>query len=136
MSKGHPEFTFEHAALNLKDADQVSAAERWYTRHLCLRTVRRTPSGAIFLADPTGRVVLELYANPAAPALDLPAQHFLSFHLAFLSADPEETARRLVSAGATIAEAAKEVNGDRMIMLRDPFGVCLQLMRRREPLFG
>jgi glyoxylase I family protein len=127
-----PDFTFEHAALNLRDN---RAAEQWYVRNLGFRNVRTTASGAVFLADPTGRVVLELYSNPAAPVLDFASQKPLSLHFAFLVDDPAARAESLVKAGAVIAEPLRDAGGDQLLMLRDPFGVCIQLIKRKTPMF-
>ncbi|MDF1569576.1 MAG: VOC family protein [Spirochaetaceae bacterium] len=129
----HPNFTFAHAGLNVDDLD---AASDWYTKHLGLSVARSVPGNMTFLADPTGRVIIEFYANKSAPVLDFHRTHFLSLHLAFLVDDPEAAAERLVAAGATIAEAFKVTDaGDRMVMLQDPFGISVQLISRAEPMF-
>jgi uncharacterized glyoxalase superfamily protein PhnB len=49
--------------------------------------------------------------------------------------DVEAAAEDLLNAGATVEEAMKEVSGDQMIMLRDPFGLAIQLVHRRNPMF-
>ncbi len=129
----YPDFTFAHAGLNVADRD---ACAQWYVDNLNLSIVRSVPGNMIFLADPTGRVVLEIYSNPAAPVLNFEDIHFLSLHLAFLVEDPAKKADELIAAGATIAEDYKVTDvGDRMIMLRDPYGVCVQLIKRQEPMF-
>ena len=129
----YPDFTFAHTGLNVSDRDACAA---WYTEHLNLKVVRSVPGNMIFLADQTGRVVLEIYSNPAAPVLDFTDIHFLSLHLAFLVEDPDGKAKELIAAGATVAEEYKVTDvEDRMIMLRDPFGVCIQLIKRKEPMF-
>ncbi len=124
-------FTFEHVAINVRDREPV---ERWYRENLGLKAVRSVPGSMVFLADSGGRVVFELYANPTMPVTDFPSIHPLTFHVAFAVEDVDAAARDLVAAGATIFEAAKVVNGDRMIMLQDPFGMGLQLVRRTAPM--
>ena len=132
MSK-YPDSTFAHVGLNVDDMDAVA---EWYVEHLGLTVVRRVEGTMTFLADPTGRVVAEFYANPAAAVMDFPATHPLTLHLAFLTEDPDATAERLLAAGATVAEAAKTTPaGDRMVMLRDPFGISIQFIRRADPMF-
>lgn len=129
----YPDSTFAHIGMNVPDVDAVTD---WYVRHLGLTVVRRTDGGMVFLADPTGRVVAEFYSNPAAAVLDFHSSHPLTLHLAFLAEDPDAMAERLIAAGATVAEAAKTTPaGDRMVMLRDPFGICVQLIRRAAPMF-
>ena len=127
-----PDFTFEHIALNVIDRER---AEKWYVDNLGLAIVRSLPGGACFLADPTGRVVFELYANPAQASLDFGPLHPLTFHIAFVVSNPSKEAARLTAAGAQVVEDLKTVNGDMMIMLRDPFGMGLQLMKRKDPMF-
>ena len=129
----YPDSTFAHVGLNVADMDAVSD---WYVKHLGLTIARRIEGSMTFLADPTGRVVVEFYANPAAAVMDFPSTHPLTLHLAFLADDPDATAEQLIGAGATVAEAAKTTPaGDRMVMLRDPFGICVQLIRRANPMF-
>lgn len=129
----YPDFTFAHAGLNVPDMDAV---RDWYIKNLNLTVARYTPDVFCFLADPTGRVVLEVYHNPQGPVLDFPRTHFLTMHLAFLAADPQAIADKLIAAGATVADPYKETPaGDRMIMLQDPFGISLQFIRRKEPMF-
>ncbi len=122
---------FEHIAVNVADSD---AAIEWYTKNLAMRVLRNVPGEKAFLGDASGRPVLEIYANPTAPVLNFEEIHPLSFHIAFAVADPDAKASELVAAGAKIAEPAKESGGDSMIMLTDPFGVAIQLLRRERPL--
>jgi glyoxylase I family protein len=123
---------FEHFALNVPDA---RASVQFYTQHMGLR-IARTRADApytTFLADDSGRVILELYSNPAAPYPDFAAAHPLCFHVAFVSEDPAATRVKLVAAGATPAYEEKLPDGSFLIMLRDPWGVPLQLVKRMTP---
>lgn len=126
------DFTFEHLALNVKDKER---AERWYTTNLNLKAVVSIPGDKSFLADPTGRVCLEIYQKDEADILDFDAYHPLTLHLAFHVRDVEAAAENLLNAGATVEEAMKEVDGDQLMMLRDPFGVAIQLVHRKRPMF-
>jgi predicted enzyme related to lactoylglutathione lyase len=87
-----------------------------------------------FLADATGRVLFELYANPLAPIPDYPSQHPLVLHLAFAVSDMEAAKARLLEAGATEFSDATQPDGGRLVMLRDPWGIALQLVQRGTPL--
>jgi uncharacterized glyoxalase superfamily protein PhnB len=79
--------------------------------------------------------VLEIYNNAAAPVPDYPAQSPLVLHIAFLSENLAEDSARLVAAGATLVESPAETpSGDTLAMLRDPWGIPLQLVRRAKPL--
>ena len=124
---------FEHFALNVADA---GAHARWYVQHVSFQIVRQKPDAPFthFLADSNGRVVLEIYANPAAPLPDYPGMHPLCFHLALISFDARGDQARLVRAGASFVSEENLADGGRLIMLRDPWGVPLQLCQRAQPL--
>jgi len=125
---------YEHTALNV--ADPVAAAD-WYVQHLQMRIVRKgdPPISARFLADSTGRVILEIYHNPLAPEPDHPRTHPLTLHVAFAVDDIEGQRDRLLRAGATLQDEIEvTAAGDRVVMLRDPWGLPLQLVQRVKPL--
>lgn len=121
----------EHLALNVPDPLNMA---RWYVEHLGMNVKRRVMEApwAHFLADDSGTVMLELYGNPQAGVLDLPAVEPAALHLAWLSSDLAADVRRLVQAGATVeADVHTLDTGDSFAMLRDPWGLPLQLVRRR-----
>lgn len=120
----------EHTGFNVPDP---LAMARWYVEHLGMRVKRGSdaPPYAQFIVDSAGRAMIEVYANPKGPTHDFRAMHPLTFHLAFAVDDVDADARRLISAGATIVdEPFTTPVGDRLAMLRDPWGVPLQLVRR------
>ncbi len=125
--------TFEHFALNVPDAP---AHARWYVDHLGFSVVRRREDTPFthFLADETGRVIIELYSNPAAAIPDYASAHPLCFHVAVVSLDVSADRARLESTGATFASEDALPDGSRLVMLRDPWGVPLQLCQRATPL--
>ena len=56
-------------------------------------------------------------------------------HLAFCVSDVPTAVEKLTDAGATIfSDYETAVSGDEMAMLRDPWGIPLQLMKRAEPM--
>jgi catechol 2,3-dioxygenase-like lactoylglutathione lyase family enzyme len=122
----------EHVAMNV--ADPVAVAS-WYSRHLGLRVVRHIPQPAQthFLAD-SETTILEIYCNPPDEIPDYGSMNPLLLHLAFTSADPAADSRRLIAAGAVVVEEARLADGSHLIMLRDPWGLALQLCRRARPL--
>jgi glyoxylase I family protein len=124
----------EHVALNVPDP---VAMARWYVEHLKFEVKRRfmdRPYGH-FLADSSGSVMLELYGNPDVPSLDHPSVAPPALHFAFVSKDVEGDVRRLVSAGAKLVSGPEVAsNGDQLAMLRDPWGVCVQLVKRSQPM--
>ena len=126
-----PEFSHEHTALNVPDID---AAGRWYCRNLDMKVLRSGES-VRFLADATGRLIFELYTNPTAEIPDYWKMHPMTMHLAFRVSDVPAAVEKLTEAGATIfSDHEAAASGDEMAMLRDPWGIPLQLMKRAEPM--
>lgn len=123
---------FEHLALNV--AQPVEMAQ-WYVSHCQMHVVRAFPDAPYthFLADRAGQVCLELYANPKAPCLDLAASAPLSLHIALQVADAAAERDRLLAAGCRLEETVRIPDGSLLVMLRDPFGLCLQLCQRADP---
>ncbi len=123
---------FEHFALNVPEA---AAHAAWYVKHLGFTIARQRADAPFthFLADETGRVVVELYSNPKSPFPDYAKQHPLSFHLAVVAADAKAERARLEKAGATLFLEEPQPDGTQLIMLRDPWNVPLQLCQRTTP---
>lgn len=123
---------FEHFALNVPDA---RATARWQVEHLGFKILREQAEAPYthFLADDSGRVVIELYSNPAAVYPDYPTQHPLVFHFALAVADARAEQQRLERAGATWFADAAPPDGSLLVMMRDPWGVPVQLCQRAKP---
>ena len=124
---------FEHFALNVEHPVEMA---KWYVDNFEMKIVRSMdkPPFAHFIADKTGRVVLEIYANTKAKFPDHKNAHPLEFHFAFMVDDPQSLKNKLINAGAKLEEDLKLDDGSNLIMLRDPFGVCVQLCKRGKPL--
>lgn len=122
----------EHLALNVADPVAVAA---WYVGHLGLRVVRHIPQPAQthFLAD-SDATVLEIYCNPPDQVPAYRDMNPLLLHIAFTSLDPAADAKRLLAAGATWVEEIHTRDGSHLVMLRDPWGLALQLCKRGQPL--
>ncbi len=122
---------FEHFALNIAAVDEVVD---WYITHLGLEIVSRqqAPPFMTFLSDSSGRVILELYQRPDEAITDFKKQHPLTFHLAFVSENADKDKDRLLSSGATFVEEVRKDDGSVLHMLRDPWGMPLQLCQRRH----
>lgn len=88
-----------------------------------------------FLADDAGAVMLEFYNHPKVAVPDYRHQDPLIVHIAFKADDLAATRDRLIAAGATLeADTITTVDGDELVMLRDPWGLPLQLAKRVEPM--
>ena len=123
---------FEHFALNVPD---VRAHARWYVEHVGFTIARQRDEAPFmhFLADDTGRIIVELYSNPKAPYPDYARAHPLLFHLALVAPDAKAERARLEKAGATLFLEEPQPDGSLLIMMRDPWGVPLQLCQRTKP---
>ncbi len=123
----------EHIAFNVADPVAVAA---WYVEHLGLEIARHipVPTQTHFLQDDAGETVLEIYCNPPELVPDYAAMNPLHFHIAFVSAFPADDSARLIAAGASWVEEIKIPDGGHLVMLRDPWGLALQLCKRATPL--
>ncbi|MCX7591446.1 MAG: VOC family protein [Kiritimatiellae bacterium] len=124
----------EHVAWVVEDP--VSAA-KWYETNLQMRIVRSggPPTNVRFLADATGRVLLEIYNNPKVSVPEYRNMHPLVLHLAFLVDDVKTVRDRLIAAGATEFESMRVSEaGDELCMLRDPWGFPIQILKRATPM--
>ncbi len=122
----------EHIAFNM--ADPVAAAA-WYCQHCGLRVIRHIPQPAQthFLAD-SDSTVLEIYCNPPDQMPDYRNMNPLLFHLALASADAAADAKRLIAAGAVFVNEIRPDESSHLVMLRDPWGVPLQVCQRAQGL--
>lgn len=120
----------EHVALQVEDP---VALARWYHDHLGLtikRSQTESPFGQ-FLADDGDAVMLEFYNNPKATVPDYRAIDPLALHIAFWAEDVAGARARLIAAGATPeGEVVQTPSGDELAMLRDPWGVPIQFVKR------
>ena len=109
----------------------------WYCEHIGF-TVKRAadePVPVRFLADESGTVMIEIYNNPKVTAPDYGSMDPLILHMAFVCADVPATTDRLVAAGATLITGPETLaNGDQLAMLRDPWGLAIQLAHRADPM--
>ncbi len=125
----------EHIAWQV---EAPRAVAEWYCAHLGF-TIKRhvdNEAQAYFLADGSGRVMIEIYHNPRVPVLDYAALDPLQLHLAFRCEDIPGTASRLTDAGCTVVEQIGDgsPDADHILMLRDPFGFAIQFCRRARPM--
>ena len=127
-----PDFAVEHTAINVPNAVEMAA---WYCKHLNMSIIRKAAFDTHFLSDATGRVVLEVYTNTALPVLDFPSLHPSALHLAMTVNNVKQVRDSLVGAGATVDQDILTTEaGDEMLMLKDPWGVTLQIIKRAHPM--
>jgi len=126
----------EHTAYQVADPPALA---RWYVEHLGL-TIKRSQEASpfgYFLADEGDAVMLEFYRQPHLPVPDYPSVDPLILHLAFWTDDVPGTRARLLTAGATaVGDVIMNDQGDEVAMLRDPWGLPLQLVRRERAMLA
>jgi hypothetical protein len=92
------------------------------------------PVNMRFLADSAGQTVIEIY-NPKASIPDYRQFDPLHIHIAFTTDDVAGIRQRLLAVGAAAeGEVSHLDNGDVLAMLRDPWGIPVQLVHRAQPL--
>ena len=126
----------EHVAINVEDP---AATAKWYCENLGMKVVRQGPPpvNMRFISDAGGNMMLELYHNPPDAVPDYASMDPLTLHIAFMVDDVKGTCRKLVAAGATIAtEIIVTDSGDELAMLRDPWGVPIQFLKRAKPMLS
>ena len=124
----------EHTAYQV---DDPVALCRWYVDHLGLAVKRAQaePPFGHFLADDSDTVMLEFYKQAHLPVPDYRSMDPLLLHLAFLADDVSAVRARLMAAGATAeGSVVRNAAGDEVAMLRDPWGLTIQLIKRASPM--
>jgi len=119
----------EHVAVDVPDPEAFKA---WWCENLGFRL----SSNPGFIMDDTGVTGLEVYRTgetPAAP--DYAAMNSMTFHVAFVSDDVKADVDRLVAAGAKLEQLKLDSPAFHMAILRDPWGVAIQLCRREKTIF-
>jgi glyoxylase I family protein len=126
----------EHVAINVENPVEMA---KWYCENLGMKIVRKGPApiNMRFISDAGGNMMLEIYHNPPDAVPDYASMDPLMLHIAFMVDDVEGTCRKLVAAGATIAtEITVTDSGDKLAMLRDPWGVPIQILKRANPMLS
>jgi catechol 2,3-dioxygenase-like lactoylglutathione lyase family enzyme len=134
FSSNQNRIRLEHVAINVQDPP---AMVKWYCDNLGMKIVRKGPPPANmhFISDAGGNMMLELYNNPPDEVPDYPNMNPLSLHIAFMVDDVKAIMKKLMAAGATIAvDRSTTPAGDELVILRDPWGVPIQFLKRAKPM--
>lgn len=114
----------------------ISAAE-WWVANLGFRFIRKLGTdkeGVAFISDTQG-TVLELGKLAEVPCLNLDNLESIQLHFAIECDDPVQEAERLVKVGATLTgESPRNVYKNEKIIIKDPWGACIQLINRKDKL--
>lgn len=123
----------EHFAFNVEDP---RAMADWYIKNLEMKIIRQMKEAPYltFLMDETGTGVIEVYRDPEDQVPDYRNMDPLLIHIAFISLNAEKEKKCLIDAGASLVAEKKLEDGSHMVMLRDPWGFCIQIWQRTKPL--
>jgi glyoxylase I family protein len=129
----HSPMHIEHFAYIVADPPAVAA---WYVRQFGWQVKRSEDKSPFthFLADSSGQIMVEIYNNPAAKVPDYSSMHPLVLHIGFVCGPDLDNVRdSLLAAGATDAGGIIVTPlGDQLAMLRDPWGMAIQLCNRKK----
>lgn len=119
---------FEHIALNVDNPKKVAD---WYVENMGLKIVSQNKK-MIFLSDPDGNLMFELYNKKEAKDSYSDLNH-ASSHVAFASDNAESLAKKLIAGGASQLKKWKNPVGETIINMRDPWGNMIQIVQRIKP---
>jgi glyoxylase I family protein len=124
----------EHFAVNVADS---RAKAKWFGDNLGTVVVRdgKAPTYGMFISDAGKNMMFELYQQKDYPFVDFSAIDHMSFHVAFMTDNIQSTKNMLLASGAKMAEDIKTTpSGDTVLMLRDPWNMPIQFVKRANPL--
>jgi glyoxylase I family protein len=123
---------FEHFALNLDDPHGIAD---WYVANFDCRILSKMEGSpfTVFLGDSQGRIFWEIYHNAKAPLSAVRDTHPAAYHLAFYVDDLDAVRDKVVAAGGSFIEEVNTPSGSRLVMMRDPWGIAVQLCQRIPP---
>ncbi len=120
----------EHVAFDVPEPEKLIT---WWCEHLGFR---RSAPGSAFIIDDSGTMGLEFYNSGETPAKpDYAQAHAMSMHIALLSDDVRADAERLAAAGGTIETLKLDTPDFHMAIVRDPWGLPIQLCKREKTIF-
>lgn len=125
---------FEHVAFNVTNA---RVAAQWYCDHLGFVMMRQQAEAPnmTFVADAGRNMMFEFYNRTDAPLFDPSPMHDVTHHVAFYVDDMDTVRATLAAAGAKASgDVTLTPAGDKLLFLRDPFGLIIQLVQRRDKM--
>lgn len=126
-------FEIEHIGISVEKPMEMAD---WYQDTLGFNikfSAEDEEKGVAFLTDCSDKVMLELGKIPNVSPLAGRMNHHLQLHIALRSADPDKDAEYLVSNGANFIEKCPiRRPGENLIVLNDPWGNTIQLVKRNE----
>jgi hypothetical protein len=126
-------FEIEHIGICVEEPIEMA---KWYLETLGFNikfSAQDDEKGVAFISDGGDKVMLELGKVPGVLPLVRGMSHHLQLHIALKSEDPDGDAEYLVSNGAKFIERCPiKRPGENLIVLSDPWGNTIQLVKRRD----
>ena len=118
-------------------SDPCGAAD-WYAKHLGFIKLRAAANNSVaFIRDPCSGLIFELIGNPDIHPLEQDLTHPLQVHIALKSNNIMEDRQKLINAGASFVMDCRTDDPDaRVCILKDPFGLYLQLAERKDDFYA
>ena len=127
----------EHIGLVVTDSRAMAA---WYAQHLGFDILRSFDTGSghvAFIQSPATGLIFELITHCDRPPIEPALSDPLQFHIALKTDDIICQRDRLVAAGATFVTDCPTDDPDaRVMVLRDPWGLFIQLAQRRDDFYA
>ncbi len=93
------------------------------------------PDFGTFVSDSNKDMMLELYQKKDFPMIDYKNISPVSIHLAFRVSDITDVKEKLIAAGAELVnDISNSASGDKVLVLRDPWGFPIQFIQRKVPV--
>ena len=115
--------------VNSKELKVTNSKNRIRLEHVA------APVNMRFISDAGENMMLEIYRNPPDAVPDYASMDPLLLHIAFMVDDVKDIRDKLIAAGATpVGDISVTPGGDEIAILRDPWGVAIQFVKRAEPM--
>lgn len=95
------------------------------------------PGSKRFVADPGRNMMFEFYRSRSAPVPDYASMNNHQLHIAFMVDDVKAMCDKLIAAGGQLdGEITTTREGDVIAIVRDPWGIPIQLLTRARPMLS
>ncbi len=124
-------YEIEHIGISVENPIEMA---NWYQETLGFNikfSAQDEEKAVAFLTDSSNRVMIELGKIPDVLPLANDLSHHLQLHIALRSKDSDKDVEYLVSKGAKFIERCPiKRPGENLIVLSDPWGNTIQLVKR------
>jgi len=125
----------EHIGMCVSNPIQMG---NWYKKNLGFRILKAAGNdsvGVVFLIDSTNKTILEIGRLPDEPIMDFDSIAPIQFHIVVECDNPTEEGKRLAAQAARyIGECPRNSYPGEKVFIRDPWGMGIQLVNRKEKL--